>query len=428
MKTLRKISSILLVSLMLFSVLSLSAAAAHETHETYTITQPQSLYDFTIGTLIYDFETDSASDMRRSTHENSIKEFQITEKNTHFITVDGVIYTKDMKTLVRYPNAKPDTKFVVPDGVETIGEDALMYCSNIKELVLPESLKTIENNAFVGLELVEKITIPEGVTSFGEGVMVMCLSLKEVEFKNVMTEIPNTTFMYCYSLEKIEIAETVTSIGDVAFAMCSNLKTLNIPKSVTSIGKNVFMYTSLNEITVSSENEYYTVDSQGALYDKAMTNLIVMPNNGIEKLVIPETVKTLGEMALCNTSSIKEVFVPGDVENFEVSYVGCCGKIEYDEEKHEYIDTVSTYPVTIYGHKGSSAEKYVTEMNGQEIGEGVFAVLTFVDIETYVPEEPEQPEEKPEETPEETEKSFIDLIMDFFNSIIEFLKNLFNIG
>jgi len=86
-------------------------------------------------------------------------EIDVDENNPNFCSVDGVLYTKDMKKLVAYPVGREDTSFTVPDGVEEIGERAFMISPNLEEIVLPDSLRTIGKDALCA-ERLKNLTIP----------------------------------------------------------------------------------------------------------------------------------------------------------------------------------------------------------------------------------------------------------------------------
>ena len=123
-----------------------------------------------------------------------LKSIDVSNDNPSYMSIDGVLYTKDGKTLIQYPREKENTSFVIPDGVEKI-----------------------EDSAFVGCEKIRNVTIPEGVISIG-------------------TE----SFNACSNLMKIVIPDTVVSIGGNAFSGCASLTTVTIGRNVSDIGDYAF--------------------------------------------------------------------------------------------------------------------------------------------------------------------------------------------
>ena len=122
----------------------------------------------------------------------SLTEYVVDKTNKNYTTVDGVVYTKDMKTLVRCPSGK--TKITVPSTVETIGYAAFFGCTKLEQVILPDSLKKIEDSAFDVCKSLKEINIPEGVTT-----------------------IERFAFSACTSLQSITIPSSVKSFGDAVF-------------------------------------------------------------------------------------------------------------------------------------------------------------------------------------------------------------------
>lgn len=122
-----------------------------------------------------------------------------------------------------------------------------------------------------------------------------------------------------YRITSIFLPDGIISIGDSAFESCHKLKTVNIPKTVTQIGEMAFAEThSLVFIDVDEENEYYSCDENGALYDKDKTYLIQFPQKArVEKYVMPATVKKIGMMAFQYNCMLLELVIPEGVESVE---------------------------------------------------------------------------------------------------------------
>jgi len=106
-----------------------------------------------------------------------VKRLTVDDNNPYFKVVDGILFSKDMKTLICYLPTNSIANYTIPHGVTTIGNDAFFECRNLKSIV-----------------------IPEGVTDIG-----FC------------------AFIYCYNLERISIPLSVNYIGSSAFASCDNL-------------------------------------------------------------------------------------------------------------------------------------------------------------------------------------------------------------
>lgn len=152
-----------------------------------------------------------------------IAAFDVDVDNPYFTAIDGVIYNKDLTTLVAFPSAYPNKHFVVPQGVQVIGDLAFMD-SQIDTIELPEGLTTIEGWAFQS-STIRNIEIPDSVTTIGELAFRFCLELENVRLSNGLTEILEQTFNSCRNLKKIAIPASVKNIENSAFHN-NNLQTI----------------------------------------------------------------------------------------------------------------------------------------------------------------------------------------------------------
>lgn len=171
----------------------------------------------------------------------NLTEITVDSKNEDYTAVDGVLFTKDMKTLICYPTAKSGTSFTIPDGVETLGT-AAVYGTALQEIILPDSLKTMNRHCLSFNEKLKKIDMSS--TAVGEiGIMafVGCTTLKEVSFAECTFSIGLAAFMSCKALSSVELPPYLKEIGQSAFQDTA-LMEIKIPSSVESIGYCAFGY------------------------------------------------------------------------------------------------------------------------------------------------------------------------------------------
>lgn len=140
-----------------------------------------------------------------------ISQYTVDEANEYFCSVDGVIYTKDMKTLLFFPPAK-EGEYQVSDGVETIRTKAFYKCTKITKITLPDSVKEIQEKALFRCEGMAEINLPENLTLIGKD-----------------------AFSYCYGLTQINIPANVKQIDEYAFYNCTNLLTVNVDNAESNI-------------------------------------------------------------------------------------------------------------------------------------------------------------------------------------------------
>lgn len=142
--------------------------------------------------------------------------------------------------LVKYREENGVTEVVIPDSVTTIDSFAFLGCRNLTSVTIPDSVTNIGRGAFSGCWSLTSVTIPNSVTSIGGSAFSNCKSLTSVTIPDSVTEIGDKAFYECKSLKSVTIPDSVTTIGDKAFWGCKSLKSVTIPDSVTEIGDSAF--------------------------------------------------------------------------------------------------------------------------------------------------------------------------------------------
>ena len=312
-----------------------------------------------------------------------LENINVEDDNMNYVSVDGVLFTKDMKRLVQYPVGRHGSSYEIPAGVIVIGAYAFAYCDNFS-VTIPEGVTEIGEKAFMICSL-DSIEIPATVTTIGDGALwpIGTITVAEGNESFVMQDgmlftkdmkrlvqcptgkrdecvIPDSVTViapYAFActggvsftgnlMENVTIPEGVTEIGDHAFYM-SGLETLDIPSTVTVIGELAFsLCGELTSINVAESNMHY-VSKDGVLFTKDMKCLIHYPaakdgksydipdeveqisqeafasNGSLESIAIPATVASIGDKAFSNCSALSEIIFYGTVPSF--------GDIEYQE-------------------------------------------------------------------------------------------------
>ncbi len=140
-----------------------------------------------------------------------------------------------------YLNDNKIEDLVIPETIESIKNYAF-YGINLKSVTFPKGLKSIGDGAFVLSSGLSSVTFPEGLQSIGDNAFGTCRDLTTIVIPNSVTTIGCRAFAGCTGLTSVVIGDNVTSIGDDSFRSCDNLTTLVIGKSVTSLGDEAFAY------------------------------------------------------------------------------------------------------------------------------------------------------------------------------------------
>ena len=218
-----------------------------------------------------------------------------------FLNVHNIIYYGTATGApwgAKYMNAYEVGDFIYSSS----NRDTLLACSTSAtgNITIPNTVTTIEDNAFLGCSNITSVTIPSTVINIGDSAFLECPNLTKVELhSNDIVSKNHTTSslinIFGSQVQEFVIGDEITSIGDYAFSNFNNLKTINIPDSVTSIGGNAFGgCVGLTSISIP----------------KAMTTIKDNAFNGcsnITSVTIPSTVINIGDSAFLECPNLTKV-------------------------------------------------------------------------------------------------------------------------
>lgn len=118
----------------------------------------------------------------------ALKNFIVSNNNQNYKSVNGNLYTKDGKTLVKYAIGKTESTFSIPNGVINIGECAFESSSYLTEIIIPKGVTNIGYYAFNYAYALESVTIPTSVTYIDYGAFIVCNSLTSINFKGTKSQ------------------------------------------------------------------------------------------------------------------------------------------------------------------------------------------------------------------------------------------------
>jgi hypothetical protein len=224
---------------------------------------------------------------------------------------------------------------ILPSYMKSISDNAFKGRSNLKNIVLPNSLESIGTSAFENSSLVE-ISIPKGVTHVGENAFKDCESLTSASIYN--QEVVNREFKRLKNLKDVYLSDNTTTIGSSAFAACEKISNLSIPNSVTQICYGAFSScSSLEKITIPN-----SVKEIGEEAFSGCLNLttVVLPNEitkiayhtfsdceKLESIIIPEKVESIERGAFWLCYNLSNVSLPNSLSVISSGAFGDCRKL-----------------------------------------------------------------------------------------------------
>ena len=145
-------------------------------------------------------------------------------------------------------------------------------------------------------------------------------NIKSVVVPDSVTEIDDWAFYRCFNMETIVLSKNLVKIGENAFQNCDALKEINLGAKVQFIEDMAFsMCESLEKINVSSENEFYK-DIDGVLFDKSGKILINYPSGKLQELYkVPVGTEIIKNDSFRlhytnNTCALKKVYLPSSLK------------------------------------------------------------------------------------------------------------------
>lgn len=253
----------------------------------------------------------------------ALESIAVSTNNPNYSSDSGVLFDKDKKTLLCYPDGKKETSYEVPDTVTTLGPQAFADNQYLEETILPDGLETIAVQAFSEALSLKRLEIPDSVTSMGYSVCIDCPALEYVKLSAGCTEIPSECFRRCQSLTEVVTADTIEKIGPNVFSACS-FSEFDFPANLTRIGSRAF--DSNKSLTAANITDSVTYIGEAAFFDCTSLSELHLPagldelgksafnNTALKELVIPEGITQILSATFCDNNYLTSVTIPSSVE------------------------------------------------------------------------------------------------------------------
>ena len=355
-----------------YSVTKIGKSAFYECPNLISVSIPHSVT--TIGESVF-------------LYSSKLTSIDVDATNTHYCSIDGVLFNYVKDTLIQYPIGNTRTEYVVPNSVTMIGISAFNNCKNLTLVTIPNSVTTIDTHAFYQCSGLTSVTIGNSVTTIGESAFAEC-GLSSVTFGNSVSTIGKDAFFHCYKLTSIDIPNSVTTIESSAFAWCYGLANVMLGKSVNMIGTYAFAscsklktitcyaknppsckqycfsevpssviiyvpYASLNAYQSAIYWSYFTtfipqyfdycgdklrweykdgtlsISGTGDMYDFTQTTSPWLNlKNSVTNVIFPSGITSIGKNAFYGFSKLKSIIIPNSVTTIgEGTFSSCSGLI-----------------------------------------------------------------------------------------------------
>lgn len=250
------------------------------------------------------------------------------------------------------------TSVCIPYTITNLGSAAFMYCYNLDMVSIPAQLTYIPEDTFSYCSNLRNINIPEGVVEVGCRAFYDT-DLESVTLPSTLTTIGDSAFSFT-DIKSLIIPDSVTSIGYAAFEYCEDLETVVLPLGITRIPDNMFFWCgSLNNVVIPAQ----TTEICGSAFSgcRALTNITFMGNavesigdyafetTALTSIELPDGVKSIGYSAFSGCNSLESIVLPATIESIGMRVVRFCNNLK-----------------TIY-YKGSEAQWQATGCTDEDI-------------------------------------------------------------
>ena len=134
--------------------------------------------------------------------ENLVLNLALQKIDSDSFEFDGdAVYTNDKKRLVYCMSQ--EASFAIPDGVEIIGEMAFRGKKTLKNVIIANSVKEIEHDAFYDCDELDNVYVPASVKIVRSYAFAECDKLKKVTFAGTPEKVGRHTFDDCNQLHDI---------------------------------------------------------------------------------------------------------------------------------------------------------------------------------------------------------------------------------
>ena len=337
------------------------------------------------------------------------------------------------------------TEITIPDSVNYIGDEAFYGCKNLKRVKLPDGITDIESYMFWYCSSLEQITIPKSATNIGEGAFGACGNLKDLVIPNGVKSIGRSAFVYCDNLKHITIPPSVTYMGEIF-----------LPEDITTDEEEIY-YEKLgydkipDDVTLYAEAGSYAetwirehkIHVKGSILTNESAEYKVVSDNVNEptveysdtkdkqlvKITMPDSITIdgityqvvrVGEYAFAEVSGLEEVVLSKEVKKVD-EYAFYSNRAQEEKVKEKKLRITipdgmdvtdvgiekvqNIYNLTIYVPKESTAEVYLTGIEGVKLEIRTYSANGEDDGVQSAQNEAEQTQNEAEQTQNEASQT-----------------------
>ena len=257
-------------------------------------------------------------------------------------------------------NCSVITSLSIPEGVKTIGRNAVAGCTKLQTVSLPHSITYVGHDTFKDCTSLQAInvtngnatyysvdgvlffknsyegstellkypegradrsyTVPDGVSVISHRAFYHAGKIQKIMLPDSVLTIEGSAFEQCENLENIDFGNGLQTIGGESFSYCSSLKVIKLPSTLSELeGWNFLECSSLASIVVDRDNEHFFSDGVG-LYENTENGIefrLYAPASVCDSYTLQEGTTVISEAAFWGAENLKEIQLPEGLQEIK---------------------------------------------------------------------------------------------------------------
>ena len=276
---------------------------------------------------------------------HKLERFVVDETNPNFKSVDGVLYNKNVDTLVLYPQGRPDASFTMPETVKHIGPYGIYEPQLLQAVTVSPILETIDEFGMAGIALTGVLKLPATITSihfkafqYDDGVTAFELPESCAAYATVDGVLYDeaVTHLLVYPAGRPDVSyetpDTVRTVGSYAFHSCKYLENIRLT-GVEKLEERAFSTAkALKHIDLA--NSVQLIDTYACANLSTLTYLTgtgalraiganAFSSTGLEFVTLP-AIELLGQYAFSFCKDMKRCVIGSTVQSIYASAFNYC--------------------------------------------------------------------------------------------------------
>lgn len=188
-----------------------------------------------------------------------------------YVTFKGTKYPVTLVAASAFENAQINS-VKLPSKLKEIGLKAFK-ATNIKELVIPASVKKVEGSAFAYCPNLTKVTFAASNMELIEGCFAGCHKLQSVTFPASLTrDMTYDMFRDCPMLTTVTLPKNLRTVPQQMFSGCKSLRKIDLPATVTKIDGHAFSGCPITDLVITNVTE---VDDSSFMGCKSLKTITI---------------------------------------------------------------------------------------------------------------------------------------------------------